>query len=209
VANLKDRNRAGLWAIVAANFVLFAIMARPVEILSGDLAELGRAWLPLLPAGLGLAAVGVVNGQADAITKARLVYWRVKDPLPGREAFTVIGPGDERVDMSALATKYGPLPTEPKAQNTLWYRIYKSVESDHGVEHAHREFLFARDYCFLSALMLAGLGGLSVLTFIGAGKALLYLAILIMQFVVTGQAARNHGRRLISTVLAVAGAKEA
>ncbi len=208
-STLKDQNRLGLWAVTAGNLLLFAVLSRPAGVLSGDLGDLARDWGPILPAGLGLIVVGVLNHQIDAIAKARLVFWRIHDPLPGSAAFTRWGPSDARVDMDTLQRKFGPLPTDAKAQNALWYKLYKSVESEAAVEQAHREYLFTRDYCFLATLMLIGLGALAIITFASVGNVMLYLLILTAQFLMTGQAARVHGRRLISTVLATASAKGA
>jgi hypothetical protein len=39
----------------------------------------------------------------------------------------------------------GPLPTDPRQQNALWYILYKSVGDDPSVSQLHREFLSARD----------------------------------------------------------------
>jgi hypothetical protein len=201
-ATLKDQNRLGLYAVMAANLALYFSVSGSGAIFSGDWAGLATQWAALLPAGLGLIVVGVLNAQADAITKARLVFMRWHDPLPASEAFTRLAATDPRIDMAALECKFGQLPTDAKSQNALWYRLYKSIEADAAVEHAHREFLFTRDFHFLAALMLIGLGVLAIATFSGVGKTSLYLAILAAQFLTTGQAARNHGRRLVCTVLA-------
>jgi hypothetical protein len=205
---LKDQNRVGLYTVMAANLALYVAFSRWSAIFTGDWAALGAGWVAAVPAGLGLIMVSVLNAQTDAIMKARLVFMRWRNPLPASEAFTRWGPADPRVDMAALATKFGPLPSDPKAQNALWYRLYKSVEDAPAIEHAHREYLFTRDFHFLAALMLIGLGILAVATFVGVGKTLLYLAILAAQFLMTGQAARNHGRRLVCTVLARKAAEE-
>lgn len=201
-ATLKGQNRLGLYAVMAANLALYFTVSGSGALFSGDWAALVAEWATLVPAGLGLIVVGVLIAQADAMTKARLVFMRWRDPLPASEVFTRWGHSDPRIDMAALERKFGPLPTDAKGQNALWYRLYKSIETDAAVEHAHREFLFTRDFHFLAALMLIGLGVSAVATFAGVGKTLLYLAILAAQFLMTGQAARNHGRRLVCTVLA-------
>lgn len=205
---LKDQNRAGLYTVMAANLALYFAFSRLSAISAGDWPALLSGWLAAAPAGLGLVIVGILNAQADAITKARLVFMRWHNPLPGSEAFTRWAPADPRVDMQALAEKFGPLPSEPQAQNALWYRLYGSVEDAAAVEHAHREYLFTRDFHFLAALMLIGLGLLAIATFAGVAKTSLYVAILAAQFLMTGQAARNHGRRLVCTVLARKAAEE-
>lgn len=196
-----------LYTVVAANLAFFIATQRSTALLSGDWSGVLTDWPSLAPVALGLILVGVLNAQASAHTKAQLVHMRRRDPLPGSEAFTRWGLNDPRVDMAALEAAYGPLPTAPADQNRLWYRIFKQMESDGGVQHAHKESLFTRDYTFLAALMIIVLGAAAIIMFTGFTKTLLYIAILIGQFVLAGRAARHHGRRLVCTTLAVAGAK--
>lgn len=203
--SLKDQNALRLYAIAAANLVLFFALQRSDALAAGEWADALADWQAAAPAGVGLVLIGVLNAQVDALTKARLVYLRINDPLPGAEAFTRWGPQDERVNMAALAVRCASLPTAPGEQNRLWYRIFKSVERDAGVEHAHREYLFTRDYAFLAALMTLVLGAVAVFSFPNAGSGALYMAALLGQFILAARAARHHGRRLVCTVLAVAG----
>jgi hypothetical protein len=104
--------------------------------------------------------------------------------------------------MRALNQKHGPLPTTSATQNALWFKMYKAVENEPAVLYAHREYLFTRDYHFLSALMLIGLGLTAAFAFTSTRTVLFYLGALLLQFLMTGQAARNHCRRLVCTVLA-------
>ncbi|GAM96981.1 hypothetical protein U91I_00602 [alpha proteobacterium U9-1i] len=204
---LKDQNALRLYAVVAANLVAFFALQRSGALAAGDWLGAFDDWQSAAPAALGLIFIGILNAQVDALTKARLIYLRINDPLPGAEAFTRWGPGDERVDMSALAAKFSALPITAADQNRLWYRIFKSVESDAGVEHAHREYLFTRDYAFLAALMIPILGLSALFSFPSAGHAALYSAALVGQLILSARAARHHGRRLVCTALAVAGAR--
>jgi hypothetical protein len=123
--------------------------------------------------------------------------------LPGCRAFTHLAASDPRVDVHALERVLGPLPTDPRGQNALWYRLYKTVEGEPAVVQVHRAFLLARDYTCLSLMILAVLGTAGAIQ-IGefAGKAV-YVAMLALQFVLAGQAARNNGRRFVTTVLAI------
>ncbi|MDX2277617.1 MAG: hypothetical protein NW206_19375 [Hyphomonadaceae bacterium] len=205
--SLKDQNAVRLYAIVAANLAAFLALQRSGALSAGDWAGVLSDWPSAASAALGLILVGLLNAQVDALTKARLVYLRLADPLPGAEAFTRWGPADERVDMAALTAQFAALPTAPAEQNRLWYRIFKSVESDLGVEHAHREYLFTRDFAFLAALMIPVLAMCAVFTFPSAGHTALYTAALVGQFILSLRAARHHGRRLVCTALAVAGAR--
>ncbi len=124
---------------------------------------------------------------------------------PGSEAFTQHAKDDPRVDIASLEKAYGPLPTELRKQNELWYRLYKSVASDPAVTQVHRAFLFARDYTCLALMMAIVLGITGFFQIPSAGTALSYSMVLVLQFVLAGQAARNHGRRFVTTVLALKG----
>jgi hypothetical protein len=128
---------------------------------------------------------------------------RWNNPLPGSEAFTRYAQRDPRVDTAALERTCGPLPTDPRKQNELWYRLYKSVESAPAVMQAHRASLFARDYTCLSLMMAIVLGTAGFIQIPSTGTAIGYLLILVLQFALVGQAARTHGKRFVSTVLAL------
>lgn len=204
---LKDQNALRLYTIWAANFALFFATQGASALFAGDWGGLLTQWQSILPVALGLVLVTVLNAQAEPNTKSQLVYMRLRDPLPGAEAFTRWARIDPRIDVAALENAHGALPTAPAEQNRLWYRLFKSLEADPGVEHAHKEWLFTRDYTFMAALMVLVLGAGAIFTFTGVTKTLLYIAVLIGQFVLAGRAARHHGRRLVCTVLAVAGVK--
>ena len=70
----------------------------------------------MLPAGLGTLICGVLVEQGSPDFKARMVFLRWTDPLPGSRAFTHIGPRDPRVDMKALSRKVKPLPVSAADQ---------------------------------------------------------------------------------------------
>lgn len=130
-----------------------------------------------------------------------------KHPLPGCRAFSRHAHADSRVDIAALERAHGPLPEGPREQNALWYRLYKSVESEAAVVQVHRAFLFARDYACLALMMTIVLGGAALFQVPSTGARLAYVGILALQFVLSGQAARNHGNRFVTTVLAIKAAE--
>jgi hypothetical protein len=105
--------------------------------------------------------MSVVNALVDPMTKARLVFWRWTEPLPGARAFTVHLKKDPRINLSALRAKLGDFPKSQKEQNGVWYGLYKSVESAPAVAHAHKEYLFTRDWTALAAMMVVVLGAMA------------------------------------------------
>ena len=202
----KDENKLTLALLLAANLAVYYLIAETGQLLVGEWLALLRDWQKALPSGLAFIIIGILNAQLSVDTKARLVFWRWKDPLPGSRAFTLYAPKDSRVDMKAIESKYGPLPREPKEQNTLWYRLYKSLETDQAVEQAHRDFLFARDYACLSLLIFVVLGVMGFFQFPTANAVLAYLGLVGAQYVLACRAAQNSGQRFVTTVVALKGA---
>lgn len=204
--SLKEENALGLFGLMTANLVAFCALAQGTALMAGNWVVLARSIGDALPAAIGLGLTGIINAQLTPEAKASIVYVRKHNPLPGCQAFTRYAKADPRVDVRVLEDAFGPLPSKPGEQNALWYRIFKSVESDPAVMQAHRAFLFARDYACLALMMIAVLGVASLLQFDRTATALLYVGALALQFALAAQAARNHGRRLVTTVLATAAA---
>lgn len=200
---LKDQNRWLLWLVIAANIAVFHTIAQ-----SGTIAALGVKGLltsttDLLPVGLALAATSIVNGLLAADLKARLVYLRWHNALPGHRAFSKYAPADARVDVDQLKAQLGDdFPNSPDEENRAWYRLFKEVETAPGIIHTHREFLFARDYTAVSAFFLVAFGGTAFALAESDKVALIYGAVLAAQFLLVRQAAANYGVRLVTTVLA-------
>ncbi|MCH9052754.1 MAG: hypothetical protein IIA72_17055 [Proteobacteria bacterium] len=206
VASLKDANKLPLLAAMVANLAVFYAAVKTDAIIGGAWLDVARSLTEALPAGLGLVLIGIVNAQLSADAKARIVFFRWQNPLPGSHAFTHYSATDPRIDLGFLEEAHGPLPTDPRQQNALWYKLYKSVEKDASVMQVHREFLFARDYTCLALMMAILLGGAGLVQIPSSGTALSYLGVLVVQFLLAGRAARNHGRRFVTTVLALKGA---
>lgn len=204
--SLKNANKLPLLALMAANLAIFYVALKSGALLGGQWVHLARGATQALPGGLGLVLIGIANAQLSADAKARIVFWRWNNPLPGSEAFTRHAGRDPRVDLAAIAKAYGPLPVDRREQNALWYRLYKSVDNDASVQQVHREFLFTRDYACLALMMMAVLGTAGFIQFASMSTALGYLALLAVQFALAVRAARNHGRRFVTTVLALKGA---
>lgn len=205
--SLKDQNTSSLVTILIVNIAIFAVALKTDQLLAADYEEVLKHWQALIPAGLGAVLIGVINGVLDIQTKARLVFWRWYDPLPGCRAFTYYLHRDPRIDIAALKQKVGPFPTTPGEQNALWYKLYKSVENDSRVRHVHRLFLLTRDYAGMAFMLLIVFGGIGVVAMQTYKTEWLYSAALLAQFVVSAMAARNYGIRFVNTVLALKAAE--
>ena len=202
---LKDSYKWQLRAVMIVNIAVFwgVVVSRAdfsaiADLLSSLSIEDGIIGL------IAPVATFVLNGLVSADTKARVVYWRYRHPLPGSRAFSEHLRREVRADPDRLARGWGPFPSKPAEENRLWYRIYKSVEKDLGVHEAHRAWLFSRDLTAYVLLFL-GLFGISTLVSEVPGETTgWYLVALVVQYSAVMIAARNYGVRFVRTVLAVA-----
>jgi hypothetical protein len=207
--SLKDQNRWQLWIIVAANslFLYGVVQANAIKV--DGLRAAFKDAQNLVPIGLALVIATVLNGLVSADMKARLVFLRWHHALPGHRAFSEYAGRDPRIDLSALDTLHGsPPPVDPVEQNREWYRIYKTVENDQAVRQVHRDFLLLRDYTGLCAVFIALYGAAGLYAIPSLKIGLIYLMVLVVQYLLVRQAAANYGIRLVTTVLARRTAKE-
>jgi hypothetical protein len=158
----------------------------------------------LPPVGLATVVTTIANGLLSADMKARFVFLRWHDALPGNRAFSRYAHRDPRIDQARLAQliDINSLPT-PEAENAAWYRLYKEVHSDPSVQQVHREFLLLRDCAGLAALFLIGFGAVALFTVHPPKVLAIYCALLIAQFVLARHSAATYGIRFVTTVLAL------
>ena len=149
--------------------------------------------------GVGLLVLGDLVPRS---VKEVMVFWRLRDRLPGCRAFTVIAPRDSRIDPTELAVLLPTSTMSPTAQNALWYRWLKETEDDPAVSDAHKRFLALRECAVLLFLLLLLTPFLVLfpsqpskgIVLLGVGSALAYLLAM--------GAARNAAARLVSNVIA-------
>jgi hypothetical protein len=205
-AALKAQNVPWIWAVVAADALTLAALAFPASLDQAASLLVGSRI-----AGMSIAPVAVLllTSLLPSEIKASLVFWRVRDVLPGHRAFSVYAHTDPRIDVERLRAGVGAFPEQPREQNTLWYRLFKKLDGQAEVAQAHRHFLLFRDLAALS-LLLAVIAPL-VLHFLGAAPTAAWLAagLLGVQYAATAIAARFHGVGLVCNVLALHGAADA
>lgn len=201
--SLKFQNRPLLAIVLILNVAVWYVLTVTGRADLAAVMDLAKNWQTLLPAGIGMLLVGILCEQFGTVTKARLVFWRWSDPLPGARAFSELGLGDPRVDMTAVAAKLGGiLPSDPAEQNRVWYRLYKEVHDQPRVAGVHREYLLLRDYSCLAMLILLLLPVLAVWLGLDARPAGFYALCLLLQYLLVRRAASQAGCRFVVNVLA-------
>jgi hypothetical protein len=199
--NLKAKNTPQLWILLSANILIIAGVIFPTYFkeLTNEfdiifiLKGLGASIAPLL--------LFLFNGLISSDQKAVLVFWKLKNPLPGSEAFSKLSKKDTRIDMRKLREIYGTLPKNPSEQNKLWYKIYKKNSLDIVISESHRAFLLARDLtslCFLFVVFI----GIPVIILSNWPISIYYFTFLVIQYLIVVIGAQNRGRRFVTNVLA-------
>jgi len=196
--NPKSGNSVYLWPFIGVNLAIF------LWVLLGG--SLDVSWTRvtakngIIAASIPLLALVLTNILSDQ-TKARLVFWHWHHPLPGCRAFTELMSTDPRIDIPALKSKLGRLPREPKAQNALWYRLYKERRADPKIVAAHRTYLITRDMASISGafVVLLPAGLVAGVHWSTAGVS---MGLLALQYLLIASAARNYGNRFVLHVLA-------
>lgn len=204
--SLKSQNMKWLVLLAVADAVALFLFVAP-EIAGGvTLTELGigRVLTTIVVPVVVMLLVNVLPHEA----KSGLVFWRLRDALPGCQAFTKYGPRDTRIDLAALKKNVGAFPTEPAEQNAKWYKLYKQAPADPTVRDAHRHFLMYRDMAALSFPLIVL--GPAALYLMRASPAAQWFAtaLFFTQYLLTALSARWSGVRFVCNVLAVHSAKK-
>jgi hypothetical protein len=201
--SLKEQNRWQIWLIIAVNslFLYGVVEANAIEI--DGIRSIFTDASKLVPFGLAVVVATVLNGLLPASAKARLVFLKWRNPLPGHRAFSRCMSADPRIDPAAVQRAIGgPLPVDAVEQNQVWYRLYKKVENDPAISQVHRDFLLTRDYTALAVLFLIFYGGAGYYSIPSLKIATIYAVLLLIQCIVVRQAAFHYGIRFVTSVLA-------
>jgi hypothetical protein len=201
---LKAQNTWLLRLFIGVNVAVFLSIAIGQQLTA---ASIDHFWQPLstknglLAVCFALATI-VLNGVLGDLAKARVVFWRWRNPLPGCRAFSVIMLADPRIDVARLRFRLSPIPSDPKEQNAAWYHLYKAHADKQTISEAHRAYLLTRDMAALALLFAVAFSTGAFITAIGWKLATLYSVALVAQYTLIATSARNYGNRFVANVLA-------
>ena len=201
--DIKAQNARWLWIVMVVDVVALI----PLVVTSGSFDELSVFKILTRGAAATVAPVIVLllTSLLTADVKAVVVFWRIRDMLPGHRAFSIYAHRDSRINLEELRRKVGEFPVLPRDQNAAWYGLYKAVVEDPGVMQSLRNYLLFRDLSILS-LMLSIVA--LIITLVTGGTimtAMTVFGLLFAQYVLSAIAARNNGIRLVTNVLALHG----
>lgn len=203
--SLKAENGKAIWLLVSADIVAIVLVLTGFAFTQASLSELAQSTFVrgLLFAAAGPLVAVFLNDLLPSNAKASIVFWRLKDALPGHRAFSDHAEADPRIDLAALKQKIGEFPQSSRDQNSCWYRLFQKYQSNVIVSDSHKRFLLFRDSSSLTLLILAVAWIAFVLAGAPAGLQATVVGGLAVQFLWLAISARNTGIRLVQNVLAL------
>lgn len=201
--SLKEQNRWQLWLVIAANALFLYGVIQANAVFTSGFDGLLKDAARLAPMGFAVVIATALNGVLPTDAKERLVFLRWNHALPGHRAFSEYAMKDPRIDVERLRKILGEFPVDPVEQNRFWYRAcYKNVETVPAVMQVHKDFLLMRDYTGLAALFVIFFGAAAFYEVSSLMTTLVYLGLLLIQFLIVRHSACTYGIRMVKTVLA-------
>lgn len=204
--SLKSQNMKWLVLLAVADVLATLLFVIPEITRSVTMTGLGVGRI-LVTTVIPVAILLLVNVLPHE-WKSSLVFWKLRDALPGCQAFTKYGPRDNRIDMTALKRNVGVFPIQPAEQNAKWYKLYKLVPADPTVRDAHRHFLMYRDMAALSLPLVVLVPAALYLMRASPAAQWLAAALFFVQYLLAALSTRWSGVRFVCNVLAVHSAKK-
>lgn len=205
----RVRWRTRAFFIVGVTALVWLALGAPIAIVRLQDVSLPK-WIGSAVAIVLSVLVAAIESIPGDQRKAALIFWRLRDPLPGSRAFEKANLSrDARIDIGRLKNVLGgSLPRTPKDQNSTWYGMFKLLEHHPPIQAMHFDYLLFRDWAWLSLVLAAVAGALALTgTVMGFGApGLLGIAagVFVALYLLFRQAASERGSRLVNQVLVTA-----
>lgn len=146
----------------------------------------------------------VLSGMISNKVKEMVVFWKIKDRLPGCRAFSQYSKEDSRIDLKVLKSKFGKIPTSPSEQNRYWYKIFKTL-NDKSNDSTHKDSLLCRELAVMTIEMFVFT--IPIFLFYGAVIGFSYFVFIVLEYFMVRYCAKNSAERLVVNTLALASVK--
>jgi hypothetical protein len=200
---LKGKNAVYLWSFIGVNLAIFLSVLVSRQFAGSSIDQFWHRVTTkdgIIAACIPILAI-VLSGVLSDAGKARLVFWRWRNPLPGCRVFSQLIGTDPRIDAAVLRKKHGEFPQDAHAQNALWFRIYKGHKTTPLVWEAHKIYLLTRDMATIAAVFVVLFSIGVVAASVNWKTSLLYVGALTVQYALVASAAQNYGKRFVLDVL--------
>jgi len=153
-------------------------------------------------AGISGIALLVLQDIVPRSWKEAIVFWRLRDRVPGCRAFSVVAKSDQRVNQAELSKLLPATSMSPGEENALWYRWLKEADKDPGICDNHHRFLALRDSAVLVLLLTLVSPFLLLLGSRSMAGTLWLTAATAGAYLLTALAAAQAAKRLVGNVIA-------
>lgn len=192
---IREKNRLQIFSFILLNYTFISIYYYTIPKEIANYIEWGKT--------IGIFVfinlfVSLINGLIPRGLKEIIVFWRIKNRLPGFYSFSKYALKDSRISMKDLNIKLGILPSLPKEQNELWYKIYKEFENDSQILEIHRLYVLSRDLASIVIILI----GFYFASIIFVKFSIIVLCILLLQYFLLVIISRNYCRQFVVDVLA-------
>lgn len=201
---MKSKNAFYLWSFIGIHLAIFLSLYIGKQFTGSSIDQFWNSVTSkggIIATFIPVSAI-VLIGLLGDLGKAHLVFWRWRDPLPGCRVFTDLMSTDPRIDAEILKDKHGELPHAPKAQNALWYQIYKKHKESMIIIESQKIYLLTRDMTAVSAIFAVLFSIGIFIDSVSLKIATFYSVALITQYLAIATSARNYGKRFVLNVLA-------
>jgi hypothetical protein len=210
---LKEQNLVALRALFLANIAGLIFVVKQEWIRSLRDLDVQLKWVEGLSVSLhNLTGVSLlltlsyfltelIQGLISSDNKARIVFLRLKNYLPGCRAFSYYAKNNSLIDVDKLRKiNKAPLPRLPSNQNKLWFTYSIEARVDPISNESHKKWLLCRDWTWFALLFF--IVGFSIFCS-GVEYTFLkpYLCILLFQLMATWVAARTYAKRFVVNVM--------
>lgn len=203
--SLKAENNKAIWLLVSTDIVVITLVVTGYAFTHLSLTDLTQS---VFVRGIFLTACGplvavFLNDLLPSNVKTSIVFWRLKNALPGHRAFSEHADADPRIDMVVLKRKVGEFPKSARDQNAYWYHLFQKHQSNVIISDSHKRFLLFRDSTSLTLMLVV------IFTIVAAASGTprvvqaTVIGGLVLQFIWLAISARNTGTRLVQNVIAL------
>lgn len=212
---LQKENMSNIWKTICMDFLVLNIILTSLNIenfmnliisknmLDNSLFKLLSSFI------LGLLIVKLLLNIIPAEIKHNIIFFRLKNSLPGHRAFSIYVKKDPRIDIENLEKILGTLPISPSEQNRVWYKIYQRHKNDEQIIDSHVKFLFFRDSSILTIYILIAFIILCIIFKATLFQWILAILFITLQLIIFIISARNNGIRFVQNVLCLESHKNA
>lgn len=155
--------------------------------------------VPLL-AIVGLLILNIIPSNVKEI----LIFWKINNRLPSYRWQSKVASKDSRINLKILNKKYGKNLSSQK-QHDIWYKSYQKYKGDEVVLESQKDYLFSRDLCITTILIMPIILIIYILSIIfwniGIDFIVVNMTILTIFYIIFNIVSRNSANRFICNVL--------